>query len=1154
MTGVRRRGLHALQRVAAWTMAAVLLIGGVSATGSAAAAAESTQTSVTASVASPATSVVKAADLSKFQPGNIISDAAFFNSGSMSESQIQTFLQSKVPTCQSGYVCLKDWYDTSRTTSADAMCGAYPGGVRERASTIIFKVAQACGINPQVLLVMLQKEQGLVLHTWPSDWRYTIAMGQGCPDTAACDTRYYGFFNQVYGAAWQLKRYGNPAGTSQYFTWFAPGNTWNVRWHPNEACGSSPVYIQNQATANLYYYTPYQPNAAAIRAGYGEGDGCSAYGNRNFYQYFTDWFGAAQADPLQVLQVSGTSERYLVSQGGRWRLTTTELAAQFTWISAVRDVSRADLDAYQDRGTADRAIRTTSGVVYLLDSGQRFHVRDVAQVTDFGWDYGSLPVASDQQAARYSNAGVLERVVRADGLSWLIQSGARRQVLDLGILTRYGIPAVSTAVSPAMLGEYATAAPVVGVGVYRDAKNPYRLLTDGGTYVVPDAASGTPIARSARELTSESFAFLRATSTMPLRMTSGGRSYVMTESGWLEVTASQYPSGLTFTALPNGAAAGIPAVGSVNGPHFIRERSDAQTYLVSWGTLQAVSADQQAWVTAKYGVSSRVWVVLDGMIGDLATPEGLVRTAAGSAYLLDGPRAYRFRDCSQVVMWGADCATLPNITDAKLAGYANAGYLQYLILMPSGTTWLPQGGQLRQVLDPGILAVYGIPATTSPVYAATVAKLPVGEPALSAGLYSDGTDARVAVTQGGEYSLTSEQTVGLTRTSARALTTESFSKITVDGKLPSRIRSESRSFILTQEGWLEVSAAAYGGDGVFTQLPAGAWKGIPVAANEQRPHFVRDDATSTEYLISTGAQIVSSAAERASITSTYGVPAKVWPLVGGALSGVRINYDLMVKGASGEVYLMDGDTRYRTSGCGAATDFGRVCAGLRTLTAAQLAATRDGGALAALLRSPDGFAWLPQSGAKREVPDPRVLSAYGIGTASTPVSTQVLAQLRLGPPVVAAGVYDDRAGDVRVITGDGRTFAIPASSRIGAVTSSAWPISAASVDLLVVEGDLPTRVTTGSQSYVLTDEGWLGVNPGNYGALAFADIGTRATEGIRSAGSESRPHFVREKSSAQVYLASNGLSPVADESARAWIASTYGVPGKVWVVADGALR
>ena len=260
------------------------------------------------------TSVAKTANLSQFQPGYIISDQKFFDRATMSEAQIQQFLQSKVPNCRAGYVCLKDWYDTSRTTSADAMCGAYSGGVRERASRIIYKVAQACGINPQALIVMLEKEQGLVTHTWPSDWRYTIAMGQGCPDTAACDTRYYGFFNQVYGAAWQMKRYANPPGTSQYFTWYAPGKTWNVRWHPNASCGSSPVLIQNQATANLYYYTPYQPNAAALRAGYGEGDACSSYGNRNFYQFFTDWFGSTTGggDPfgnVESLQADSGSVR-----------------------------------------------------------------------------------------------------------------------------------------------------------------------------------------------------------------------------------------------------------------------------------------------------------------------------------------------------------------------------------------------------------------------------------------------------------------------------------------------------------------------------------------------------------------------------------------------------------------------------------------------------------------------------------------------------------------------------------------------------------------------------------------------------------------------------------------------------------------------------
>ena len=235
-----------------------------------------------------------------------MSDAVFFDSSTLSEAQIQSFLESKVSSCRSGYTCLKDYYVQTRSIAADPMCGAYSGGGMERASRVIYKVAQACGINPQVIIVMLQKEQGLITSTAPSSWAYQAAMGQGCPDTAACDTAYYGLFNQVYGGARQMKRYANPPGTSNYFTWYAPGNTWNVQYHPNTGCGRSPVYIENQATANLYYYTPYQPNAAALRAGYGEGDGCSSYGNRNFFNYFTDWFGSTHSiggDP--VGQVSG---------------------------------------------------------------------------------------------------------------------------------------------------------------------------------------------------------------------------------------------------------------------------------------------------------------------------------------------------------------------------------------------------------------------------------------------------------------------------------------------------------------------------------------------------------------------------------------------------------------------------------------------------------------------------------------------------------------------------------------------------------------------------------------------------------------------------------------------------------------------------------
>lgn len=308
-------------------------------------------------------SPVKTADLSQFQPGNIISDAVFFNSGTMTEQQIQSFLDARGPACRSGFTCLKNYTDITRSTGADAMCGSYYGGGRESAARIIYKVAQACGVNPQVILVMLQKEQGLVLTSEPSAYSYRAAMGQGCPDTSACDTRYYGFFNQVYGGVWQLKRYGNPPGTSQYFTWYAPGKTWNIRWNPDAGCGSSPVYVQNQATANLYYYTPYQPNAAAIRAGYGEGDGCSSYGNRNFFQFFTDWFGSTQGvstvdNPVGNFESAAVAPGEFIVSGWTLDPNGSESLAVHVYVGGrgipiVANVDRPDVGAaYPGKGSA----------------------------------------------------------------------------------------------------------------------------------------------------------------------------------------------------------------------------------------------------------------------------------------------------------------------------------------------------------------------------------------------------------------------------------------------------------------------------------------------------------------------------------------------------------------------------------------------------------------------------------------------------------------------------------------------------------------------------------------------------------------------------------------------------------------------------------
>lgn len=380
-------------------MLAVVALTGAFLTGASTASALSLRESQSGPVT---TGLVKAADLSQFRPGNIISDEVFFNAASMTEAQVDSFLRQKVSTCRSGYTCLKDYRETTFSRSADSYCRAYSGEASESAARIVFKVAQACGINPQVLIVTLEKEQGLVTHTWPSDWRYTIAMGQGCPDTAECDKRYYGFYNQVYGAARQFKIYTE----GRYFTYYAPGKTWNIRYSPNAACGSSPVYIENQATANLYYYTPYQPNAASLRAGYGEGDSCSTYGNRNFFQRFTDWFGSPS------IQVVGALNSYWQAQGASSGWVGSPSAPMWSWSGQgwSQRFSGADLYLKANEST----VRATIG-------GTRDEYRLVGEAASgLGWPSGPVLAAGGGWYQDFGNGRIYVRP--SDGRGFAVAS------------------------------------------------------------------------------------------------------------------------------------------------------------------------------------------------------------------------------------------------------------------------------------------------------------------------------------------------------------------------------------------------------------------------------------------------------------------------------------------------------------------------------------------------------------------------------------------------------------------------------------------------------------------------------------------------------------------------------------------------------------
>lgn len=245
-----------------------------------------------------------------FDPTNIISDYNFFDSWAMTESEIQAFLEREGNPCGNSN-CLANFRANTPNASWDfGTCAPYAGAANESAARIIFKVQRACGLSAKVILVTLQKEQGLITASRPSDLVMRKAMGMACPDTSECDAAYYGFFNQIYAAARQLTWYTNP-GSSMYKSGkFRVGELRPVQYHPNTACGAPEIRIKNIATAAMYHYTPYQPNAASIAAGSGVGDGCSSYGNRNFVRYYSEWFGSPSGTPVPApLRIAG-SDRY----------------------------------------------------------------------------------------------------------------------------------------------------------------------------------------------------------------------------------------------------------------------------------------------------------------------------------------------------------------------------------------------------------------------------------------------------------------------------------------------------------------------------------------------------------------------------------------------------------------------------------------------------------------------------------------------------------------------------------------------------------------------------------------------------------------------------------------------------------------------------
>jgi hypothetical protein len=365
----------------------------------------------------------------EFQANRIIDDGVFFNSGTMSVSDIQNFLNAKVPNCDTNgtqsmsggsqtraqwaaangkpappYTCLKNYSQNIPGKNADAYCDGYVGPGTKSAAQIIREVAGACAINPQILLVLLQKEQSLITDDWPWANQFTKATGYGCPDSAlgtdvdanqnGCYDEFEGFFNQVYYGARQYQRYARQANLFNYRS----GQTSYVAYSPNAACSGTNLSIANQATAGLYNYTPYQPNQAALNNLYGSGDSCSSYGNRNFWRMFSDWFGSPIGCPSIDSSYIQRLQRF--SDGSYlYTSNTAEICQAIKYAGYT-----VDGPALQSIGAAD----TDSRSVYRLSRNSNYlytanpSERDIAMQVGYRYEGVAYYASATPQAGYYS--------------------------------------------------------------------------------------------------------------------------------------------------------------------------------------------------------------------------------------------------------------------------------------------------------------------------------------------------------------------------------------------------------------------------------------------------------------------------------------------------------------------------------------------------------------------------------------------------------------------------------------------------------------------------------------------------------------------------------------------------------------------------------
>jgi hypothetical protein len=298
----------------------------------------------------------------EFDPSYLISDSELLNYKSMNQTEIQNFLNQRRGTL-SNYVT----FDKESNLKT--------------ASQSFYEIAQRWLVNPQYLLVLVQKEQSLLESPRPTQKQYDWATGYAVCDDCSMDDpkiqRWKGFYSQVNSAAAQTRYYMDNIDEFN----FKPNRTYTI--------SGQQVTIKNTATAALYNYTPH------------------IQGNKSFWNLWNGYFSKKWPDGA-LLQAEFSDKIYYIENGLRREVASKAVFASRFDSKNIVTVAQEDIDSYEE-GVPIKYLNfslfkgDSSGNVYMIVNDMKRKIADNEVLRKLGFNSDSITMVNEVELILYKD-------------------------------------------------------------------------------------------------------------------------------------------------------------------------------------------------------------------------------------------------------------------------------------------------------------------------------------------------------------------------------------------------------------------------------------------------------------------------------------------------------------------------------------------------------------------------------------------------------------------------------------------------------------------------------------------------------------------------------------------------------------------------------